>query len=393
MQSNRKLDELRTSRGGVAAHVCRGLYLLPFADHRLFPPRARWEVSGLRTICWLTFMLLILATTGCGSFVAHRMAQAPNTYPQWFGNLARVELAFDQKILTNFPAHFANVGPPSARLHYRIIEPADYQLQISSTNQFKHGRPHSAFNFHASLPGQSNAWTETPHGTVVLLHGYGLAEFAMAPWGLRLAENGWRCVLVDLRGHGKSTGRWLYFGVQEALDLSQLLDTLARDGKLAEPVAAIGESYGAALALRWKAVEPRLTRVVALAPYPVLSNAVLNICHDYADWLPAGLVKSGLRKLPALLDLEPEELDPTWILTRSPVQALFVAGADDKIAPPEDVQQLFAHAAPGSELIVLPHATHEAMPYYFGELTPPMLAWLHGNERELENKTRIRKPD
>jgi cephalosporin-C deacetylase-like acetyl esterase len=42
-------------------------------------------------------------------------------------------------------------------------------------------------------------------------------------------------------------------------------------------VAVIGESYGAALALRWKTMDPRVGNVVAIAPYVVLSNAVLNM--------------------------------------------------------------------------------------------------------------------
>ena len=54
----------------------------------------------------------------------------------------------------------------------------------------------------------------------------------------------------------------------------------------ARPVAAMGESYGAALALRWKTDEQRVDSVVAIAPYAVLSNAVLNIRHEYAHWFP-----------------------------------------------------------------------------------------------------------
>lgn len=321
-------------------------------------------------------LLLTLTTTGCGSFVARRIVQSPNSYPQWFGSLARVELGFDPNFLTNFPTRLADVGPPAARLNYRIVEPGDYQLQVTSTNRLKHGRPHFTFSFHTTLPGQTNVWTTAPRGTVVLLHGYGLAQFAMAPWALRLAEDGWRCVLVDLRGHGKSTGRQIFFGVQEALDLSQLLDALAREGQVVAPIAAIGESYGAALALRWKGVDPRIDSVVAIAPYAVLSNAVLNICHDYAKWLPAGLVKAGLRKLPSTVKVEPDELDPVMVLARNPVAALFVAGGADKIAPPKDVQELFWVSASGSELEVIPHATHEALPYYFNELAPSVLAWL-----------------
>src|SRR5208337_925047 len=149
---------------------------------------------------------------------------------------------------------------------YRVVEPADYHLKISSTNWLEHGRKQFEFTFHADLPGRSNVWTSAPRGTVVLLHGYGLAQFSMAPWALRLAQAGWRCVLVDLRGHGKSTGKRIYFGLQETNDLRQLLDRLDHDGQLMPPVAAVGESYGAAIAVRWMTVDPRVHAVVAITP-------------------------------------------------------------------------------------------------------------------------------
>jgi len=111
-------------------------------------------------------------------------------------------------------------------------------------------------------------------------------DYAMFPWALRLAEDGWRCVLVDLRGHGKSTGSQITFGIHETRDLSQLLDRLEEDGELARPVSAVGVSYGASLALRWKAADKRVGPAVAVAPYGVLSNAVMNVCREYAPWLP-----------------------------------------------------------------------------------------------------------
>jgi pimeloyl-ACP methyl ester carboxylesterase len=306
------------------------------------------------------------------------MAQAPNTYPDWFAPKAPVAVAFSPKFLTNFPKQFVTVGPPEANLCYRVIEPADYHLKISSTNWLEQGRKQFEFDFHADLPGQSNVWTSAPRGTVVLLHGYGLAQFSMAPWALRLAQEGWRCVLVDLRGHGKSTGKRIYFGVQEARDLTQLLDALAQDGQLTEPVAAFGESYGAALALRWKTVEPRVGTVVAITPYAGLSNAVLNLGREYAGWVPQGFIRAGLKKLPTVLEVPARELDTTSGLIRNPVTALFVAGAEDKITPVADVEQLYALAAPGSELILVPDATHESVTYFFADLVPPVLAWLSG---------------
>jgi len=330
-------------------------------------------------LCWLLLpVVLVLSTAGCGTFMARRMAQAPNTYPTWFAPKAPVAVAFSPKFLTNFPKQFVEVGPPPARLCYRIVEPADYHLKISSTNWLEDGRRQFEFTFHADLPGGSNAWTSAPRGTVVLLHGYGLAQFSMAPWALRLAQEGWRCVLVDLRGHGKSTGKRIYFGTREVHDLSQLLDELAHDGRLKEPVAAFGESYGAVLALRWKPVEPRVRTVVAITPYAGLSNTVLNLRHEYAGWLPKMFINAGLKKLPSVLGMPAGELDTTPELAKYPVSALFVAGAEDKMTPVTDVKQLCALAAPGSELIVVPHATHEAVTYFFAGLVPPVLAWLSG---------------
>jgi alpha-beta hydrolase superfamily lysophospholipase len=141
-------------------------------------------------------------------------------------------------------------------------------------------------------------------------------------------------------------------------------------------VAALGESYGAALALRWRTVEPRLQSVIALAPYASLSNSVLNLCHDYAAWLPRGIIRAGLRQLPVPLGVPAAELDTTTVLARHPVTALFVAGGEDTIAPVADVAALERLAAPGSRLLVVPHATHEALTYYFADLTAPVLAWL-----------------
>ena len=321
------------------------------------------------------WLLVLLGTTGCGSFVAHRMVQAPNRYPNWLAPHPRVFLEFHPNFLTNFPAGTVEIGHPEARLFYRIVEPADYHLRVASTNWFHHGHREFQFNFRADVPGKTNRWTAHPRGTVVLLHGYGLAQFTMAPWAIRLAQEGWCCVLVDLRGHGKSTGRQIYFGTREVHDLEQLCNALASQNRLAEPVAVMGESYGAALALRWMADDSRIQNAIAIAPYGSLSNAVLNICRDYAGWIPRAILRAGMRKLPGVLDVPPAELDTTTILKKHPITALFIAGADDDVAPPADVKALCA-LAPGSELVVVPGATHEAVTYFFDQIGDTVSQWL-----------------
>jgi hypothetical protein len=72
------------------------------------------------TKAWRLLLIPVFGA-GCGSFVAYRVTQAPNTNPAWLALPAPVLLSFDGHLLTNFPSHFAEVGPPTARLHYRRV--------------------------------------------------------------------------------------------------------------------------------------------------------------------------------------------------------------------------------------------------------------------------------
>ena len=75
------------------------------------------------------------------------------------------------------------------------------------------------------------------------------------------------------------------------------------------------------------------------------------------------------------------------VLARSPVAALFAVGSEDKITPLADVRKVYREAAPGSELVEVPEATHEAVTYFFKNLVPPVLAWLGGSGAEPKTET------
>jgi len=326
---------------------------------------------------WLALIVLALQTAGCVNFGAHQILRAPNISTSIPG--PPVPLENFAKFLTNFPEHFVAVGPPAARLCYHVIEPADFRLNVTTSNWLEQGKVKFQFNFTATPPGPTTTQQVTPKGTVFLLHAYAMNQSSLVPWALRLAEDGWRCVLVDLRGHGRSGGKLIYYGLRETNDLSELMDQLAQDNSLARPVAAFGVSYGAALALRWATVEPRVHTVVAIAPYASMSNVVLNSCRKNSRWLPASLVRAGLRAVPACIGVSAAEMDTTTVLPRHPVAALFVASDADPIAPVAEVKKLHQLAAPGSELIIIPEATHGTLPYYFEDLTGPVVRWLDTN--------------
>lgn len=84
------------------------------------------------------------------------------------------------------------------------------------------------------------AWQWGDHGPmVVLVHGWSGSPVQMAPLAARLAEDGFRCVVPEVTGHGESTRRrtsWKHF----------MDDIAALARSLGEPVHAyVGHSAGA----------------------------------------------------------------------------------------------------------------------------------------------------
>lgn len=335
------------------------------------PRRTRRILPGL-------FGLVLLLATGCqpSRYLARRLTQAPNTFPQIYTPSARVYYDYRAALLTNFPSARVTVGPPAAELRYRVIEPADYHFRAWRTNYAGEGAVRPLFQFTGRAPGDPIPESGHPRGTLFLLHGYGVSHDTLLPWGLLLAREGWRCVLVDLRGHGRSTGRQVGFGSYEVRDLQQLADQLAHDGRLTEPRAVLGVSYGAALALRWQAEDARVQGCVAISPYADLADAVLRIRDEYAPFLPGWLVRPAARRIPEVLHVAPGSLNPVDWMPRSRRPVLLVASDADRITPWLEVDRLHRESPPGSRLLVVSGSGHEELCFHFDELAPAVKEWL-----------------
>jgi len=314
-----------------------------------------------------------VAVVGCtpSGFVARQFLRAPKSFPQVVSPQPRVYFSFPQAVTETLPEQLATLGEPPVTLSYRLVPPGNYGARLVLTNYHARGQAWPLYWFPAQLP-------EHPlpsRGTVVLLHGYGLDHGSMVPWALRLAGEGWTCVLVDLRGHGQSGGNRITFGIQEARDLSNLMDELSRRGQATWPVNALGVSYGAAVALRWAWLDPRVKAVIAITPYDHLADAVEGLRRDYAAWLPEGLIRRATEKLPRLVGVAPGGLDPQQWLEDRPVTALFVAAGSDLVAPASSVRHLAA-ISPYSRVIELPETVHEIAPFRLDLLALPVAAWL-----------------
>ncbi len=204
-----------------------------------------------------------------------------------------------------------------------------------------------------------------PSGTIVLLHGLRLDKASLAGVAGALVDAGYRAILVDLRGHGESTGRYLGYGSSEARDVSELLDALSRRGTRLGRVGVYGYSYGAAVALELSAIDPRVVAVVALAPFSSLREAARDYRRKYLpralDLIPDAWWQGAVDEAAELGSFDPNRAGPLADIGRSSARLLFIHGARDTQVPLRHSRALAASANGRPELRIVPTATHETL--------------------------------
>ncbi len=124
---------------------------------------------------------------------------------------------------------------------------------------------------------------------VVLVHGHGDSLESQAGSGEELHRRGHSVMLVDLRGHGGSEGRYSTLGGNEREDVRAALAELRRRGLGGSGFVLMGASMGAVAMLRAAAVEPDVRGVVAEAPYDDYRSTVAHhakLYYHMPGWLP-----------------------------------------------------------------------------------------------------------
>ena len=198
-----------------------------------------------------------------------------------------------------------------------------------------------------------------PKGTVFVLHGIGdrKDKVPYLLWARVLAQAGYRAVLVDLRGHGRSTGRYMSYGVHESHDMAQLLDAFEEQGLVYGPVGVWGISYGGAVAIQWAAIDPRVKAIVAFEPFCTLRDAV----RDFAPVVLGGwsfiaqppFVRAVTNAAAALAGFDPDDANPLRAITRTDAPVLLVHGTRDRHLPPRHSERLHDAAPDHSELLLV----------------------------------------
>jgi alpha-beta hydrolase superfamily lysophospholipase len=109
-----------------------------------------------------------------------------------------------------------------------------------------------------------------PHrGTAIILHGMNetKADFPYFHAAKPLTRLGYDVVLIDLRAHGRSGGKYITFGAKEKHDVQAVMDALLQNEQVAQPFYVFGANLGGSVAIQYAAIDNRVKGVVALSPY------------------------------------------------------------------------------------------------------------------------------
>ncbi|HEY9883347.1 MAG TPA: alpha/beta fold hydrolase [Thermosynechococcaceae cyanobacterium] len=194
--------------------------------------------------------------------------------------------------------------------------------------------------------------------TLILLHSRGGTRQDTLEFGLPLWQAGSNVVMIDLRGHGTSEGKYFTFGYHEWQDVSGLLDYLeSRADGTATEVTLLGISAGGAVAIAAAAQDHRIDRLITIATFADLDSTI----RAQVPWLPEFWRVRAIAQAEQLGHFSVRETSPLSAIRRVRSPVLIVHPADDRYIPLENGKQLFAAASSPKAFYVIAGATHETM--------------------------------
>lgn len=176
-------------------------------------------------------------------------------------------------------------------------------------------------------------------GTVVLLHGEGEWKYYYLGVAEHLTKAGYDAVLVDLRSHGWSTGKYITGGAKEKDDVKAVVDAFVEAGTVAEqPITVFGVTYGGATAIQYAAIDPRVTGIMVMAPWASMHAKARRDLGALAgkDRIEAELAKAG-----EMADFDPAQASAVRAAATLSCPVYIAHGVLDMAVPVTDSEHIY----------------------------------------------------
>ena len=324
----------------------------------------------MRGYVLLVPVLFAQGLSGCAEAIARRVVRAPNT--AWAERLplqTTIPAMLDMTASAVVSVQRIPVACGAVSLRAVVVEPSDAPWQPIAIR---------------NAPQWTPAWRSTmrlrPVGTVLILHGLSGSSEWTAPHAACLANAGFRCILIDLRGHGESTGGTISFGKYESADIREALVRLRAAGTLAGPVILMGCSLGGSVAIMAATGPTPVAAVIAIAPFAHVGDVAPHFAHRFAGWLTwlvtDGLTRNTIAAMGRQGDFDPLADSPLAWASRVHVPVLLIHGEDDDLVPAEQSAQLAKALGGDVTRVVISGQEHIATVLEPSLTMPTILPWM-----------------
>lgn len=179
-----------------------------------------------------------------------------------------------------------------------------------------------------------------PRGAVVLVHAWGGDAGRMSTFVQPLLDRGLACVLVDLRGHGRSDPHPGYNGGAILQDIRAVRDWLETDAGLRGlPAGLVGYSFSGLASVVSVARDRRWRALVVIAA-PSSAHRAMSFFLS-SRGLPGRLVVGALRgRFARAFGTDAETFSAAAMLPSIEVPVLVVHGMEDEIVPLSEGQEM-----------------------------------------------------
>lgn len=195
---------------------------------------------------------------------------------------------------------------------------------------------------------------------MILFHGYrGNAKREFSGNNRIAQEFGLNVLVVDERGHGRSGGHIITFGIKERYDCLYWANYIADRFGPNTPIILSGISMGAATVLMASCLDlpPNVKAIIADCPYSSPKEIIQKVSADIKlppalsyPFVVLGALVFGKFKL--------WESSPKEAVKWSRIPILLLHGDDDRFVPCEMSYKIYARCRYAAELVIFPGAGH-----------------------------------
>ncbi len=197
---------------------------------------------------------------------------------------------------------------------------------------------------------------EKAKGAVIYLHGITDSKVSGLNYARQLAGLCQRIYLIDMRRHGESEGEYCTYGYYERHDVVRLIDKVSSEIPDV-PITLLGTSMGAAISIQVAAIDKRVSRVIAVAPFCDLFSIALDHEFRHIGIRNKLLLRFVLHRAEKIAHFNAAEVSPAKDIKKVHVPILIVHGEKDKTVKRQYPQRL-AELGEQTELLTIEGAGH-----------------------------------